>query len=70
MDPSCAKSISNLVYTKFEWKQEKLVFCLAINSDKQVELDIVPYLGQEVLKATNLTFPNPSMKQKKKHSLV
>jgi hypothetical protein len=45
MDPSCAKSISNLVQIKFEWKQEKSVFCLAIDGNEQAEFNIVPYLG-------------------------
>jgi hypothetical protein len=66
MDPSRAKSISHLVvHTKFEWKQEKLVLCLAIDGGEQVEFDIVPYLGRGVLKTINLTFPNPNMKQYK-----
>ena len=64
MDPSCAKNISDQVHSKFEWKQEKLVFCFAINGDEQVEFDIIPYLGAGVGKTTDLTFPNPNMEQK------
>ncbi len=65
MDPSCAKGISNLVNTKFRWKQEKLVFSLGIGGNEQVEFKVVPYLGREgVLKAASLTFPNTSMDQK------
>jgi hypothetical protein len=58
MDPSCAKGICDLVHSKFEWKQEKLEFCLTINGNEQVA-----YHGA-VIKATNSTFPSPYMKQK------
>jgi hypothetical protein len=65
MDPSCAKGISDLVQTKFEWKQEKLVFSLAIHGNKPVEFDVVPYLEREVLKVTSLSFCDPIMDQNK-----
>jgi hypothetical protein len=56
MDPSYAKSISNLVHSNFEWKEENLLLCLrTINGDKQVLIDIAPYLGGAI-KATNLHF--------------
>jgi hypothetical protein len=45
MDPSCAKGISDLVNTKFGWKQDKLVFSLGIDSNKQIEFNVVPCLG-------------------------
>jgi hypothetical protein len=37
------------------------------SGDKQVDFNVVPYLGRkgrEVLKATSFTFPNPIMAQK------
>jgi hypothetical protein len=34
----------------------------SVDGDEQVQFDIVLYLG--VVKATNLTFPSPNMKQK------
>jgi hypothetical protein len=64
MEPSCANNINDLVQAKFGWKQEKLVFCLPIDGDEQVDFDIVPYLGRGVGKGTNLTFPNSNLEQK------
>jgi hypothetical protein len=69
MDPSNAKSISDQVQSKFEWKQEKLVFSLPMDGDEDIEFDIVPYLGGDLMGA-NLTFPNPNMEQKELISLL
>ncbi len=58
MDPSCAQRISDHVNSKFDWKQDKLVFSLDIDGGNQVEFDVVPYLGIEARQV--LTFPNNS----------
>ena len=62
MDPSCAKGISDHVNSKFGWKQDKLVLSLGTDGDKQVQFDLVPYLGTEARQV--LTFPNSSINQK------
>jgi hypothetical protein len=59
MNPSCAKSISDQVHSKIEWKQEKLVFCLPIDGEEDIEFDIVSYLGGDLMGA-NLTFSSPN----------
>jgi hypothetical protein len=67
MDPSSAQRISDHVNSKFDWKQDKLVFSLDIDGGNQVEFDVVPYLGRQGIKfskVTSLHFPNPSMDQK------
>jgi hypothetical protein len=64
MDPSCAQGSSDLVHSKFEWRQEKVVLSFRSDGDKQVEFDIVPYLGRQVLKVPSLCFCNPIMDQK------
>jgi hypothetical protein len=58
MDPSCAKGISNHINSKSGWKQDKLVLSLGMDGDKQVQFDVVPYLGTEARQV--LTFPNNS----------
>jgi hypothetical protein len=64
MDPSCAQGISDLVHSKFEWRQEKLVFSFRSDGNKPVEFDTVLYLGRQVLKTPSLSFRNPIMDQK------
>jgi hypothetical protein len=62
MDPSCAKGISNHVNSKFRRKQDKLVLLLGTDGNKQVQFNVVPYLGTEARQV--LTFPNFSVDQK------
>jgi hypothetical protein len=68
MDPSYAKGISDLAHSKFEWKQEKLEFPLAIDGSVQVEFDSASFHG--VIKATNLTSPPPQYETERNHCLV
>jgi hypothetical protein len=63
MDPSCAQGISNHVNSKFGWKQDKLVLSLGTDGNKEVQFDVVPYLGTEARQV--LTFPNNSSMNKK-----